>query len=338
MMGFFASLLRLAKPAAKHSRTTKAKATKESASRKDARPTTQPPSFADERRTCCEELVLEGDEERTAYTYDGAPLKGTRKGSEFYVEVVTSPVYLYSKVTGSDWDGSAGGIALAYNGRPFGITNALSSTLREISAVGYRIRIKAKRVGMYCEGIPEIVLMIPEPDEIFLWRDACRALGREVPFSDRHCQECEDAAWLERERWRLSKATGINLPLGVEGDVIFVEDDKWTGDKPANRSVKVDISTELIPTPKGSSAKPHVLIRYGEEAFCELSARNRQHSTFLKHAGETPYLATCKKHARGDGTHCWQITVVYFSNRPCAGDAGERAGHKDPQTDKELIA
>ena len=338
MMGFFASLFRLAKPAADHPRPAQAKEKEEPASQKNARPTTQPTSFADERRTCCEELVLEGDEERTAYTYDGAPLKGTRKGSEFYVEVVTSPVYLYSKVTGSDWDGSAGGIALAYNGRPFGITNALSSTLREISAVGYRIRIKAKRVGMYCEGIPEIVLMIPEPDEIFLWRDACRALGREVPFSDRHSQECEDAAWLERERSRLSKATGTNLPLGVEGDVIFVEDDKWTGDKPANRSVKVDISTELIPTPKGSSAKPHVLIRYGEEAFCELSARNRQHSTFLKHAGETPYLATCKKHARGDGTHCWQITVVYFSNRPCADTAGERAGHKDPPPAKELSA
>ena len=257
-------------------------------------------------------LTLEGDEERTVYTYDGAPLKGTRKGSKFYVEVVTSPVHLHSEATGSDWDGSTGGVALAYNGRVFGMTGALEKTFREIAAAGYWIRIKAKRVGMYCEGIPEIVLMIPDPAEIFLWRDACKGLGREVPFDERHSQECEHAAELERTRWHLSKMTGVVLPLGVDGDTLFVEDDEWVGDKPAAGTVKVDISTELIPTPKGSSAKPHVLVRCCGKAFRELSARNRQHALFLKHVGDTPYLATCKKHVRDDGTYCWKVTVVFM--------------------------
>lgn len=321
-MGFFASLFKLTKPAVKQLQIDASKTAKGQSSRMEAEPSTQP-ALADERkRSYCRELVLEGDEERTVYTYDGSPLKGTRKGSRFYVEVVTSRVRLYSKATGSDWDGSTGGVALAYNGQPFGMTNALDNTLREIDAAGYRIRIKAKRVGMYCEGIPEIVLMLPDPDEIFLWRDACKGLGREVPFEERHSEECERAAELEGERRRLSKMTETELPFGVDGDVLFVEDDEWSGGKPEDGSVKVDISTELIPTPKGSSAKPHVLIRHSGEAFCELSARNRQHAFFLEHVGAVPYLATCKKHARYDGTYCWQITVVYFAQ------ASERGGHE----------
>lgn len=311
-MGFFASLLKLTKPSVTQSHVDAIKTTEKPLPQQETQPKRQPSLINENRRPYACELVLEGDEERTVYTYDGAPLKGTRKGSKFYVEVVTSPVHLYSRVTESDWDGSSGGVALAYNGRVFGMTNTLDKTFRDIDAAGYRIRIKAKRVGMYCEGIPEIVLMIPDPDEIFLWRDACKGLGREVPFDERHSPECENAAKQEGERRRLSKMTEVDLPFGVDGDSLFVEDDEWVGDRPTVGSVKVDISTELIPTPKGSSAKPHVLVRCSGKEFYELSARNRQHAFFLEHVGDIPYLATCKKHTRYDGTYCWQVTVVFM--------------------------
>lgn len=50
------------------------------------------------------ELILEGSEERQVYTYYGEPLKGTRKGSIFYAEVITKPVVLTSKLTGGTWN------------------------------------------------------------------------------------------------------------------------------------------------------------------------------------------------------------------------------------------
>lgn len=112
-------------------------------------------------------LLLAGDEERTIYTYDPAPLRGTRKGSKFEVDVVTRHTSLVSPLGGS-WDSSDGGVALAYNGRVFGMTNALAKTLRDLDARGYAVRLGAERVGMFEGSIPEIVLRIPDPEEIFL--------------------------------------------------------------------------------------------------------------------------------------------------------------------------
>ena len=258
-------------------------------------------------------LTLAGDSERRIYTYDGSPLKGTRKGSVLYADVITEPIRLHSDVTGSDWDSSDGGVALAVNGAPFGMTSTLDKTFRELDEAGYSVKVKVKRVGMYCEGIPEMVLMIPDPNEVFHWRDACRALGREVPFEERHSDECERAADMENERHRLSRSSGLELPVGVDGDVFFIEDDSWHGPKPSTGYAPVEISTELIPTPKGSSAKPHISVSASGRAFVELSARNRQYQAMARHIGESPFAATCQRKLRDDGTFCWQVAVVYFS-------------------------
>lgn len=311
-MGFLKSLFR----ATKKKETTK----KKEAAKKNSAPKHEPthtpkehgPQKAPSARKCIYTLTLEGDSERRVYTYDGAPLKGTRKGSVFYADVITEPVSLHSDVTGSDWDSSSGGVALAVNGMLFGMTSTLERTFKELAEAGYAVKVKAKRLGMYCEGIPEIVLMIPDPNEVFHWRDACRGLGREVPFEERHSEECERAAELENERHRLSRSSGLDLPVGVDGDVFFINDEDWPGAKPSNGLALVEISTELIPTPKGSSAKPHIVVSVSGEAFVEVSARNHQYSAMARHVGEKPYASTCQKHLRDDGTFCWKVTIVYF--------------------------
>lgn len=258
-------------------------------------------------------ITLEGECERTVYTYDGSPLNGTRKGSVIYADVVTKHTRLHSNATGTDWDSTDGGVALAVNGVPFGMTNTLAETFKELDRAGYAVKVKLKRVGLYCKGIPEMVMMIPQPEEVFRWRNACRALGREVPFSDRHTDECERAADLENKRRRLSRLSGLNLPIGVDGDVFFIKNDDWPGAKPHTRCEPVEISTELIPLRKGSKAKPHIAVRVSGEIFTELSARNRQYQTIAKHVGDKPYAATCQRRTLNDGTNGWQIVVVYLS-------------------------
>lgn len=307
-MGFLSSLFNSAKKAGKPKE--EAAPTKESELSIPApRKQSNDPSAKSRLYT----LKLEGDSERRIYTYDGTPLKGTRKGSVLFADVITEPTRLYSEATGSEWDSSDGGVALAVNGIPFGMTSTMEQTFKELAEAGYAVKVKVKRLGMYCEGIPEMVLMIPEPSEVFHWRDACRALGREVPFEERHSDECERAAGLENERHRLSRLSGLQLPIGVDGDVFSISDGDWPGLKPPSGYERIEVSTEIIPTPKGSTAKPHIVVSTSGQPFVELTARNHQYQAMSRHVGEIPYAATCQRRTRDDGTFFWQVAVIYLS-------------------------
>lgn len=260
-------------------------------------------------------LILEGDCERTVYTYDGAPLKGTRKGSVFYADVVTRRVKLTSTLNGAVWDtGQNGGVALALNGKVFGTTNTLDKTFRKLVDRGYSIKVKVKRLGMYDVGTPEVVMMIPDPDEIMAWVDACEELGREIPFDERNCQECLDASDAYDERKRLEWAVGHELPRGVEG--ISLNFDEWTGPMAIDDASTLNVSTSWIPTPKGSSAKPHILIKEGDISIIELSARNGNYSFLAEHVGERPFECVCRKldSMRDEGGYYWKLTLVYFTS------------------------
>ncbi len=141
------------------------------------------------------EIILEGDEERNVYTCDGAPLKGIRDGSVFYVDVVTTPVVLKSTLTGLIWNSATDkGVALAYDGRPFAFTGAMQTAFRELAQEGYSVKVKAKRLGMYDKGIPLVVILLPNRNEVNHWRNACKALGRYIAFDERHTAECDAAA------------------------------------------------------------------------------------------------------------------------------------------------
>lgn len=274
---------------------------------------TDKPSSHSDVSTSHLSVVLDGDSEKQAYTFDGAPLKGMRNGDVAFARIVASPTRLHSDATGSDWDSSDGGVALAVNGRVFGMTNTLDTTFRELAVKGYDIQVKIKRVGLYCKGIPDIVLMIPDKSEIYLWRDACRALGREVPFEERHSNECEEAAELEQNRRRISKMSGMVLPLGIDGEVFFFENDEWDGARPDDGETAVlDIETEELPPKKGSTAKPHISMKSFGVEVKDISARNRQYEVMSQHVGDHPLVSTCTKYER-DGKTLWCVTVVYLN-------------------------
>ncbi len=273
---------------------------------------TDKPSSCPDVSTSRLSVVLDGDSEKQAYTFDGAPLKGMRDGDVSFAHVVATPMRLHSNATGANWNSSDGGVALAVNGHVFGMTNALDTTFKELAAKGYDVQVKIKRVGLYCKGIPDIVLMIPDKGEVYLWRDACNALGHEAPFEDRHSQECEEAAERERSRRRLSKMSGMVLPLDIDGDVFFFEDSEWKGPKPDDGEIAaLDITTEEIPPKKGSTAKPHISMRVFGVEVKDISARNRQYAAMSRHAGEHPLVSTCMKYERDDAA-LWCVTVVYL--------------------------
>ena len=256
-------------------------------------------------------ISFRGECERTVYVYYGEPLRKIRKGDVFDAEVVTKPMRLRSELTGGVWDTTDNGFALAYKGKVFGAASALGNTFKDITELGYRITVSCRMTGWYAKGIPTVVMMIDEPEEIFAWLDACKGLGRDVSFEERHSPECESAALSERTRLELSKACGRELPVGVDGDCVYIEDDKWAGMRKSG-VFPVEVSTELIPTPRGSTAKPHVAVFVDGSMAAEVSARCVHYKTLAEHAGERPYFACCQKRECHDGSPIWRVTVVYL--------------------------
>lgn len=238
-------------------------------------------------------------------------MRKIRKGDVFDAEVVTKPMRLRSELTGGVWDTADNGFALAYKGKVFGAASALGNTFKDITELGYRITVSCRMTGWYAKGIPTVVMMIDEPEEIFAWLDACKGLGRDVSFEERHSPECESAALSERTRLELSKACGRELPVGVDGDCVYIEDDKWTGMRKSG-VFPVEVSTELIPTPRGSTAKPHVAVFVDGAMAADVSARCVHYKTLAEHAGERPYFACCQKREGHDGFPIWRVTVVYL--------------------------
>lgn len=256
-------------------------------------------------------ISFRGECERTVYVYYGEPLRKIRKGDVFDAGVVTKPMRLRSELTGGVWDTTDNGFALAYKGKVFGAASALGNTFKDITELGYRITVSCRMTGWYAKGIPTVVMMIDEPEEIFAWLDACKGLGRDVSFEERHSPECESAALSERTRLELSKACGRELPVGVDGDCVYIEDDKWTGMRKSG-VFPVEVSTELIPTPRGSTAKPHVAVFVDGAMAADVSARCVHYKTLAEHAGERPYFACCQKREGHDGFPIWRVTVVYL--------------------------
>lgn len=256
-------------------------------------------------------ISFRGECERPVYVYYGEPLRKIRKGDVFDAEVVTKPMRLRSELTGGVWDTTDDGFALAYKGKVFGAASALGNTFKDITELGYRITVSCRMTGWYAKGIPTVVMMIDEPEEIFAWLDACKGLGRDVSFEERHSPECESAALSERTRLELSKACGRELPVGVDGDCVYIEDDKWAGMRKSG-VFPVEVSTELIPTPRGSTAKPHVAVFVDGSMAADVSARCVHYKTLAEHAGERPYFACCQKRKGHDGSPIWKVTVVYL--------------------------
>lgn len=256
-------------------------------------------------------ISFRGECERTVYVYYGEPLKKVRKGDVFDAEVVTKPMRLRSDLTDGVWDTTDDGFALAYKGKVFGAASVLGNTFKDIAKLGYKITVSCRMTGWYARGVPAVVMMIDEPEEIFAWLNACKGLGRDVRFEDRHSPECESAALSERIRFELSKACGRELPTGVDGDYVYIEDDKWDGRR-ISGIFPVEVSTELIPTPRGSTAKPHVAVFVDGAMVADVGARNMHYKALAEHVGERPYFACCQKREGYDGFPVWRVTVVYI--------------------------
>lgn len=255
-------------------------------------------------------ISFRGECERTVYVYYGEPLRKIRKGDVFDAEVVTKPMRLRSELTGGVWNTADNGFALAYKGKVFGAASALGNTFKDITELGYKITVSCRMTGWYARGIPTVVMMIDEPEEIFAWLDACKGLGRDVRFEDRHSPECEAATSKAQTARRLSKMCGMELPPDVNGVIMYVDDADWTAARPHGRT-PVEVSTELMEVPAGSSAKPHISVSVNGCRVAEVGARSTRYKNLLASVGKPPLLSCCERIERDGGAPLWRLVIVY---------------------------
>ena len=217
--------------------------------------------------------TLEGDSSvDSVYVYDGGPISGIKKGERFYADVVTKRVILRSRISDNVWDTGNEGVALSYGGKVFAATNAFEDTFRRLAKSGYTVRVLMQVTGSYKPGIPKVKMLIPDIGTMNYMRDTGQALT--------------------------GSSNIINLYISG-----------WTG--PGRGARHIEVETRWVPTPEGSSAKPHIIVSVNGEDVDELSARSSQYAALAKHVGEKPDDATCKP-MEGDGAPRQRLRLVYI--------------------------
>lgn len=114
------------------------------------------------------------------------------------------------------------------------------------------------------------------------------------------------------KRWSEERCGGP-LPDKYIEEIINIDDEDWNGPREIGGVYRIDVVVEEVPTPKGSSAKPHMLIKHGDVVLYEATARNRGYDTFSKHVGEPPITAGYQKldSIKEQGGYYWKLAIAW---------------------------
>lgn len=232
-------------------------------------------SAQDDRHPAARVIDIDGDCEKTVFTYVGVPFKGIRKGAEFYVDPLGRDMVIHSKSTGTTSDSAEfGDTPLSYNGTAFGFTYSGLGFLKEMVAAGFTIRLKVKKTGMYSPGVPELVSLTAEPRLLEQWWERQKTLTIPVPFSEENELIRREAQYKARVAQVRRRRTGIELANDSLEVWITVTDRNWIGGKLPRKDFRFTPSFEIVPTPKGSSAKPHIKVIADGNPLVEINARS----------------------------------------------------------------
>ena len=269
-------------------------------------------SARDGRHPAARVIDIDGDCEETVFTYVGVPFKGIRKGAEFYVDPLGRDMVIHSKSTGATADSAEfGDTPLSYNGTAFGFTNSGLGFLKEMVAAGFTIRLKVKKTGMYSPGVPELVSLTAEPWLLKQWWERLKTLTIPVPFSEEDELIRHEAQHRARVAQMRRGRTGIELAKDSLEVWITVTDGNWIGGKLPRKDFRFTPSFEIVPTPKGSSAKPHIRVLADANPLVEISARSVEAYRQISANRERPCRAIYMRDYYQDGTDQTKLYLVF---------------------------
>lgn len=269
-------------------------------------------SARDSRHPAARVIDIDGDCEKTVFAYVGVPFKGIRKGTEFYVEPLGHDMVLHSKSTGTTADSAEfGDTPLSYNGTAFGFTCSGLGFLKEMVAAGFTFRLKVKKTGMYSPGVPELVSLTAEPRLLEQWWERQKTLTTPVPFSEEDELARREAQYRARVAQVRRKRTGIELAKDSLEVWITVTDRNWIGGELPGKDLSFTPSFEIVPTPKGSSAKPHIRVLADGNPLVEISAMSTEVYKQISANRERPCRAIYMWDYYQDGTDQTKLYLVF---------------------------
>lgn len=273
-------------------------------------------SARDGRHPAARVINIDGDCEKTVFAYVGAPFKGIRKGAEFYVEPLGHDMVLHSKSTGTTADSAEfGDTPLSYNGTAFGFTYSGLGFLKEMVAAGFTLRLKVKKTGMYSPGVPELVSLTAEPRLLEQWWERQKTLTIPVPFSEEdeltRYEARREAQYRARVAQVRRRRTGIELAKDSLEVWITVTDRNWIGGELPRKDLRFTPSFEIVPTPKGSSAKPHIRVLADGNPLVEINARSDEIYKRISANRERPCRAIYMWDYYQDGTDQTKLYLVF---------------------------
>lgn len=143
-----------------------------------------------------------------------------------------------------------------------------------MAAAGFTFRLKVKKIGMYSPGVPELVSLTAEPWLLRQWWERQKTLTIPVPFSEEDELIRHEAQHKARVAQVRRRRTGIELAKDSLEVWITVTDRNWIGGKLPRKDFRFTPSFEIVPTPKDSSAKPHIKVFADGNPLVEISARS----------------------------------------------------------------
>ena len=197
---------------------------------------------------CEREYRFDGEKERKVIVYNGAPVSSLSAGTEIALTPYLGEGVMYSRF--SDWSVNTKDCfdtIMCYKGTPIGFCSIPRGEVKTLARKGIRVSFSAKCLGDLegYSGIKEIVLYAPAKiyaDDV-LGEISCYEHGATEKPQVLQYNEYDEEDYIElasKKRWQFPSA-----------------------------------KIEFIPTPKGSSAKPHILLtsKRGKK-ISEVTARN----------------------------------------------------------------
>jgi hypothetical protein len=232
------------------------------------------------------EVIVSGDHERTIYTYSSEPLRKIRKGQIVTVEAFRGDAVMTSTETGTRWDTRTDGdTVILYNGIPFGFSSIPKEKVMEAAKLGYALKFKSKCYGMLegYKGVKEMRLIAPQ--RIFL-KDWIPSAPEDRPISMR-----ENGFVYNEYDPDDFKAISVR--------------DSW---------FFADATLAIIPTPKGSKAKPHIGVFANDGTqISEVAAINQYYNKLLDFMQRyTKYNVSAYRCALNDGRAYYHIEIEGF--------------------------
>lgn len=269
-------------------------------------------SAQDGRHPAARVIDIDGNFEKTVFTYVGVPFKGIRKGTEFYVDPLGRDMVIHSKSTGTTADSAEfGDTPLSYNGTAFGFTYSGLGFLKEMVAAGFTFRLKVKKIGMYSPGVPELVSLTAEPRLLEQWWERQKTLTIPVPFSEEDELIRREAQYRAKVAQVRRRRTGIELAKDSLEVWITVTDRNWIGGKLPRKDFRFTPSFEIVPAPKGSSAKPHIKVIADGNPLVEINARSDEVYKRISANRERPCRAIYMWDYYQDGTDQTKLYLVF---------------------------